>query len=67
MKESMKVTKDISKKDKETAFDGAQNFPSYPKKITQEKNFGLLETFTNANIKNRSSMPTIAWQMGLRN
>lgn len=38
----MKITKEISKKEKETAFDGAQNFPSYPSKITQEKNFGLL-------------------------
>lgn len=60
----MKKLKGIEKKEKETAFDGAQNFPSYPQKIMTEKNFNCFSIFADG--KDKSSFPTIAWQMGLR-
>lgn len=57
--------RDITKNERQSAFEGSQGYPAYSPKIIPEKNFNFVSTFSS-NTKNRLSLPSLAWQLGLR-
>ena len=56
----------IGKMDKESAMDGAHKQEPYSNEILRVKNYAMLSGFTNAEGRKQVSLPTLAWQMGLR-
>ena len=50
----------------QSAFDGAQNQQPYTNKM-KTRNYAVFEPMTRVRGRNRVELPTLAWQMGLRN
>lgn len=58
--------KDISDADFEEGLDGAHKQDPYTEKIVKMKNYATLSSFTRLRGRNKVSLPSLAWQMGLR-
>lgn len=52
--------------DKEPGLDGAHKQNPYTEKILKNRNYGYLETFTRVHGRSQVSLPSLAWQVGLR-
>lgn len=59
--------KAIGKNEVESGLDGAHKQDPYTLKLLQVKNYGVLSSFTKARGRNQVSLPSLAWQVGLRN
>jgi hypothetical protein len=53
-------------KDKESALDGAHKQDPYSESILKTKNYGLFENITKLHGRSEVSLPSLAWEMGLR-
>jgi hypothetical protein len=52
--------------ERESAFDGAQNQQPYTNKL-RNKNYGFFEPLARAKGRSKVALPTLGWEMGLRN
>ena len=50
----------------EPGLDGAHKQNPYTEKILRVKNHAILSSFTKLRGRNQVSLPSLAWQMGLR-
>lgn len=51
----------------ESGLDGAHRQAEYTEKIIKVKNYACLSAFTKVRGRKQVSLPSLAWQMGLRN
>jgi len=64
-KEFIKKTSPLGQNEIESAFDGDQKQQPYTNKF-KTRNYGFFEPMTKAKGRSKVALPTIAWEMGLR-